>query len=101
MASSQHSSSHSNLTWTAKKNKVFENALAMYDRETPDRWHKIANVVGGTTEEEVKRRYQILVEDIDRIESGKVPLPNYQKVPNISKGSNISITEQRLKNLKL
>lgn len=95
MASSRYSSSDSNLTWTAKQNKSFENALAIYDRETPDRWLKIAKVVGGTTEEEVKRRYQVLLEDINRIESGKVPIPNYRKVRDISKGSNISSAEKR------
>lgn len=94
-STSQLSSTGSNLTWTAKQNKLFENALAVYDRETPDRWHKVAKVVGGTTEEEVKRQYQILLEDINRIESGKVPLPKYRNVQGISKGSNICSEEMR------
>ncbi|GFY95855.1 hypothetical protein Acr_11g0001610 [Actinidia rufa] len=28
--------------WTTKQNKLFENALAIYDRETPERWANIA-----------------------------------------------------------
>ncbi|KAF3439343.1 hypothetical protein FNV43_RR17620 [Rhamnella rubrinervis] len=100
-SSSRLSSTDSNLTWTAKQNKLFENALAVYDSETADRWHKIAKVVGGTTEEEVKRQYEILLEDINHIESGKVPLPKYRKVRGISEGSNICSEEKRLKNLKL
>ncbi|POO02528.1 Octamer-binding transcription factor [Trema orientale] len=101
MASSKFSSPNSAPNWTAEKNKLFENALAIYDREAPDRWHKIAKIVGGTTEEEVKRQYEILQEDINRIESGKFPLPKYWKGQGSSKGNNITNEEQRLKNLKL
>ncbi|RXI07347.1 hypothetical protein DVH24_026483 [Malus domestica] len=80
-------------SWTAKQNKLFENALATYDRETHDRWRNIARIVGGTTEEEVKRQYEILLADINRIESGKVPLPKYRKVGE----SNISSEEESSK----
>ncbi|RXH99213.1 hypothetical protein DVH24_011538 [Malus domestica] len=38
MAPSKLSSPHSNSTWTAKQNRLFEYALATYDRETPDCW---------------------------------------------------------------
>ncbi|TQD70946.1 hypothetical protein C1H46_043529 [Malus baccata] len=97
MAPNTLSSPHSNSTWTAKQNKSFEIALATYDRESPDRWHNIARVVGGTTEEEVKRQYEILLADINCIESGKVPLPKYRKVGE----SSTSGEEKRLKALKL
>ncbi|KAK4584279.1 hypothetical protein RGQ29_022138 [Quercus rubra] len=90
-----------NSSWTAKQNKLFENALAIYYKETPDRWHNIAKVIGGTTEEEVKRQYEILLEDIKCIESGKVPLPNYRKIGGSSGLNNVSNQEERLKNLKL
>jgi hypothetical protein len=94
MGSSPLSSPNSNPTWTAKQNKLFENALAIYHKETPDRWHNIAKVIGGTTEEEVKRRYEILLEDIKCIESGKVPLPNYRKIEGSSGLNNISNQEE-------
>lgn len=61
-----------------KQNKKFEDALAIYDRDMPDRWHNVATAVGGKSVEEVKRHYEILVMDIMRIESGQVPLPNYK-----------------------
>lgn len=67
-----------NTAWTAKQNKLFENALAVYDQETPDRWQKLARAVGGKSVEEVKRHYEMLVEDVKHIESGQVPLPNYR-----------------------
>ncbi|KAL9327061.1 hypothetical protein ACSQ67_007706 [Phaseolus vulgaris] len=50
-------------SWTQRQNKLFEQALALYDRETPDRWQNVANVVGKSVED-VKRHYEILKEDI-------------------------------------
>ena len=78
MSSSQFSWPSYNSSWTEEQNKLFENALAIYDKDIPDRWQKIAKLVGGTSEQEVKRQYEILLDDIKRIESGKVPLPKYR-----------------------
>ncbi|CAN6466994.1 unnamed protein product [Victoria cruziana] len=64
--------------WTPKQNKSFERALAVYDKETPDRWKNVAAMVGGKTAEEVKRHYELLMEDLRSIESGNVPFPNYR-----------------------
>ena len=76
MASSSMSASGS---WSAKENKAFERALAVYDKDTPDRWNNVAKAVGGgKTPEEVKRHYDLLVEDVKHIESGRVPFPNYR-----------------------
>ncbi|KAK7309294.1 hypothetical protein RJT34_05891 [Clitoria ternatea] len=79
------SSPNTSLRWKAQKNKMFENALAVYDKESPDRWYNIAMFVGGTTEVEVKRQYEVLLEDINNIESGKVPLPAYRTKAEYSK----------------
>lgn len=68
-------SAHGSGVWTAKQNKAFEKALAMYDQDTPDRWSNVAKAIGGKTAEEVKSHYQLLVEDVKHIESGKVPFP--------------------------
>lgn len=62
------------LAWTARENELFERALAVYDRDTPDRWQNIATMVGGKTAYEVKRHYEALVEDINRIELGNIGL---------------------------
>ncbi|CAA0838172.1 Protein RADIALIS-like 6 [Striga hermonthica] len=67
----------SNSNWSVMENKVFENALAVYDQDTPDKWQNIARAVGTKTIDEVKFHYQKLVEDIEAIESGRVPLPDY------------------------
>ncbi|KAL7101838.1 hypothetical protein ACP275_08G079800 [Erythranthe tilingii] len=68
--------------WTPKQNKLFERALAVYDKETPDRWQNIARAVGGKSVEEVKRHYEILVEDLKHIESGNIPFPYYRSNGN-------------------
>ncbi|GER49621.1 homeodomain-like superfamily protein [Striga asiatica] len=58
--------------------QVVRKSLAVYDQDTPDRWQNIARAIGTKTVDEVKCHYQKLVEDIEDIESGKVPLPDYR-----------------------
>ncbi|XP_047329164.1 protein RADIALIS-like 4 [Impatiens glandulifera] len=71
--------------WNARQNKLFENALAMYGEETTDRWQKMARFIGGNkTAEDVKRHYDLLVDEVSQIESGQVPLPNYKQKPSAS-----------------
>ncbi|PRQ27052.1 protein RADIALIS-like 6 [Rosa rugosa] len=94
------SSRNSNSSWTPKQNKRFEKALAVYDKDTQDRWHNVAKAVGGKSAEEVKRHYEILVQDLMHIESGQVAIPNYRATGSSSRG--IADYEQRLmKNLKI
>uniref|UniRef100_A0A2P2JGT7 Uncharacterized protein n=1 Tax=Rhizophora mucronata TaxID=61149 RepID=A0A2P2JGT7_RHIMU len=79
MASNSFTSSgSSSSSWTPKQNKQFERALALYDRDTPDRWQNVAKAVDGKTAEEVKRHYEILIMDVREIESGRIPFPNYR-----------------------
>lgn len=71
----------SSSVWTREQDKAFENALAMYPEDDSDRWEKIAADVPGKTVEEIKHHYELLVDDVNRIESGFVPLPNYNSSP--------------------
>ncbi|CAL0317788.1 unnamed protein product [Lupinus luteus] len=66
-----------NTKWTASENKLFENALAVYDKETPDRWHKLAAMIPGKTVSDVMRQYKELEADVCNIEAGLVPVPGY------------------------
>ncbi|KAK6924372.1 SANT/Myb domain [Dillenia turbinata] len=75
---SSNSRSRSTSSWTPEQDKQFEDALARFDKDTPDRWQNVANAVHGKSAEEVKRHYEILVEDLEHIESGRVPFPNYR-----------------------
>ncbi|KAL0555640.1 hypothetical protein IC582_009594 [Cucumis melo] len=63
--------------WTPEENKRFENALALFDRDTPDRWVKVAAMIPGKTVGDVVKQYRELVEDVSDIEAGLVPVPGY------------------------
>ncbi|GMG98925.1 hypothetical protein Nepgr_000765 [Nepenthes gracilis] len=63
--------------WSREQDKAFENALATHPEDSADRWEKIAADVPGKTLEEVKHHYDLLVQDVNQIESGSVPLPPY------------------------
>lgn len=66
------------VTWTWEENKAFENGIALYlKKESEDEWQRIAAMVPSKTVEQVKYHYKILVEDIQDIEAGIVPLLNY------------------------
>ncbi|CAF2124687.1 unnamed protein product [Brassica napus] len=79
-------SSYGSGSWTVKQNKAFERALATYDQDTPDRWYNVARAVGGTTPDEAKRQYDLLVRDIEIIDNGHVPFPNYTTTGGRTKG---------------
>ncbi|XP_047312649.1 transcription factor RADIALIS-like [Impatiens glandulifera] len=85
----------SNGSWSIKQNKAFEKALAVYDKETTDRWDNVAKAVGGKTPEEVKKHYDVLLEDIKHIEEGQVPIPKYKTSTRQGK------RDHKDKNLKL
>ncbi|KAM7261696.1 hypothetical protein ACFE04_020773 [Oxalis oulophora] len=72
--------------WTRNDDKAFENALATYDEDDLDLWEKIAADVPGKTLEDIKEHYELLVEDVNRIESGCVPLPKYKSSSENSTG---------------
>ena len=56
-------------SWTVKQNKVFERALATYDKDTPNRWQNVARAVGdGKSVEDVKRHFEELRKDLQQIE---------------------------------
>lgn len=63
--------------WTPEENKRFENALAYFDKDTPDRWHNVASMIPGKTVGDVIKQYRELVEDISDIEAGLIPVPGY------------------------
>lgn len=63
--------------WTPEENKQFENALALFDKDTPDRWHNVASLIPGKTVNDVIKQYTELVEDVSDIEAGLIPVPGY------------------------
>ena len=63
--------------WTPQENKLFENALALYDKDTPDRWARVAAMIPGKTVGDVIKQYRELEEDLRVIEAGLIPVPGY------------------------
>ncbi|KMT05116.1 hypothetical protein BVRB_7g172670 [Beta vulgaris subsp. vulgaris] len=63
--------------WSQAENKIFENALAVYDKDTPDRWQKVAAMLPGKTVGDVIKQYKELEDDVCNIEAGLVPIPGY------------------------
>lgn len=63
--------------WTKEENKKFESALAIYDKDTPDRWLRVAAMLPGKTVYDVIKQYRELEDDVSEIEAGRVPVPGY------------------------
>ncbi|KAM3217078.1 Transcription factor DIVARICATA [Capsicum chinense] len=63
--------------WTPEENKVFEEALALFDKDTPDKWYNVAAMIPGKTVNDVIKQYRELVDDISDIEAGLIPVPGY------------------------
>jgi len=63
--------------WTTEENKKFESALAIYDKDTPDRWLRVAAMLPGKTVHDVIKHYRELEEDVSEIEAGRIPDPGY------------------------
>nr|ARU86430.1 DIVARICATA-like [Orchis italica] len=64
-------------SWTWDEEKAFEDAVAVHWDAGGDWLEKVAVAVTGKTLEDVRNHYQILVDDVTSIESGRVPPPNY------------------------
>ncbi|XP_074591478.1 transcription factor DIVARICATA-like [Curcuma longa] len=71
-------------SWTAEENKRFEDALAKFDDEAPDRWAKVAAWIPGKTVGDVIYHYRELVFDVIQIEAGGVPCAAYGSPPSLT-----------------
>ncbi|CAH9082617.1 unnamed protein product [Cuscuta europaea] len=66
------------VVWSREEEKAFENAIAIHwVEDSKEHWDTFASIVPSRTVEELKRHYQLLVEDVSDIEAGRVPLPTY------------------------
>ncbi|KAL3838173.1 hypothetical protein ACJIZ3_022764 [Penstemon smallii] len=65
------------VTWSREEDKIFENSLVTIllidDRDDDiDRWQKVADLLPGKTADDVKLHYQLLLCDVEDIESGLI-----------------------------
>ncbi|XP_060169162.1 transcription factor SRM1-like [Lycium barbarum] len=66
------------VVWSKEEEIAFENAIALHCiDDSKEQWENIALMVPSKTTEELKRHYQLLVDDVTAIEYGYVPIPNY------------------------
>jgi hypothetical protein len=70
--------------WTLEENKLFENALALYDKDTPDRWMMVAEMIPSKTISDVMKHYRDHEEEVSVIESGLIPFPMYTTTSSIT-----------------
>lgn len=85
--------------WTIEEDKFFENSLAQFgdSLETDDIWGSFNAQIPGKSMVGLKRRFNLLQEDIKNIESGRVPLPHYENenkdvVPVMLGGNNDNVS---------
>lgn len=69
--------------WTSEENKLFENALADIDPTSPAFFENVASRVPWKSIEEIKIHYQALVDDVEMIESGNFPVPDYHSTVDV------------------
>lgn len=69
--------------WTKEEDKIFENALAIYMKDD-DLFTKMAEVLPGKSLDDIINHYNILIEDVHAIESGRVPIPDYPEMQSHS-----------------
>ncbi|KAH0638252.1 hypothetical protein KY289_038167 [Solanum tuberosum] len=65
--------------WTREEDKIFENILAIYFDDN-NLFMKMEEALPGKSVDQIKDHYNILLEDIDAIDSGRAPLPNYPEL---------------------
>ncbi|XP_016467729.1 uncharacterized protein LOC107790243 isoform X2 [Nicotiana tabacum] len=70
-------------SWTKEEDRAFETALAIYAGDS-NQLMKIAAAVPRKSIPEILQHYKKLVDDINDIEAGKVPLPQYGRMQGCS-----------------
>lgn len=63
--------------WTFEENKRFEIAIAEVDLGAPDLFESLQTRVPEKTLWQIKKHFEELFEDIEKIEMGIVPIPDY------------------------
>ncbi|PHT71901.1 hypothetical protein T459_22686 [Capsicum annuum] len=69
--------------WTKEEDKINENTLAIYS-EDKDLCTNMEETLPGKSRDDMINHYNILIEDVEPIDSGRVPLPNYPEVQSYS-----------------
>ncbi|KAF8011214.1 hypothetical protein BT93_J1735 [Corymbia citriodora subsp. variegata] len=63
--------------WTPEENEIFEKCLAELDHLSMDFYEKIAQRIPKKSVGQIQRHFEALIEDVQNIDAGRVPIPNY------------------------
>ncbi|XP_039041237.1 transcription factor DIVARICATA-like [Hibiscus syriacus] len=77
----------STTQWTRLEDKLFEDALVIFQEETSDWWQRIADRIPGKSAREVKEHFDVLVHDVYEIDAGRIEVPNYADDPSVLSSS--------------
>ncbi|KAM3325217.1 hypothetical protein P3S67_000341 [Capsicum chacoense] len=80
--------------WTKDEDKILENTLAIYS-EDKDLFTKMEEALPGKLRDDIINHYNILIEDVEAIDSGRVPLPNYLELQSDSNQNSRADVEWR------
>ncbi|KAH0712299.1 hypothetical protein KY285_007863 [Solanum tuberosum] len=68
-----------NSFWTKEEDKIFGNTLATKE-DNNNLLEEMKKALPGKSADDIKDHYNILIEVINAIESGYIPLPNYPEM---------------------
>lgn len=70
-----------NTIWTFEENKVFENAMAeqVENLGSTAFFHNLATKLPTKSMQDIKIHFEALIKDVEMIESGSVPMPDYDR----------------------
>lgn len=63
--------------WSFEEVKIFEKALEEFGLDSPGLFERIAARLPRKTETQVRNRWEMLLTEIEMIESGFIPIPHY------------------------
>ncbi|CAN4099078.1 unnamed protein product [Withania somnifera] len=70
--------------WSKEEDTIFEDTLAFYFMGGGDLLTKMKEALPGKSHDEIINHYKTLLEDVEAIDSGLVPLPNYPEMQSHS-----------------
>ncbi|KAH0652669.1 hypothetical protein KY289_030347 [Solanum tuberosum] len=81
--------------WTREQDKIFENTLVIYFNDS-NLFRKMEEALLGKSVDDIKDHYNILLEDINAINSGCTPLRNYLEMrSNANKNLRVDVEWRR------
>ncbi|KAG5595221.1 hypothetical protein H5410_036453 [Solanum commersonii] len=76
--------------WSREHDKIFENTLEIYFNDS-NLFMKMEEALPGKSVDDIKDHYNILLEDIDAINSGRAPLPNSLEMQSTNKTLRVDV----------